>query len=216
MVLTAAHHLALYLPALSIGGAERVMLNLAGAFAADGHRVDLVLDRRTGGFLSQVPAAVTLHDLAARRTVLAAPKLAQWLRRHRPAAMLSALPHNNLTAIWARALAGLPMRLVLSEHLDWSALAGAPMRWIDHAVPPLMRLSYRRADAVVGVSAGVAADVARRARLAPSAVTVIPNPIVTPGLLALAAEPLDHPWCIPSAPPVLLGVVRLTAQKDFA
>jgi glycosyltransferase involved in cell wall biosynthesis len=39
---------------------------------------------------------------------------------------------------------------------------------------------------------------------------------VTPELLALAAEPVDHPWFASGEPPVVLGVGRLTKQKDFA
>lgn len=56
-------HIAVAVPSLAGGGAERVMLNLAGAFCARGHRVDLVVCRAEGEFRDQVPKGVTLVEL---------------------------------------------------------------------------------------------------------------------------------------------------------
>ncbi len=78
-----------------------------------------------------------------------------------------------------------------------------------------MRRAYPKADAIVAVSDGVADDLARSSRLERTAITRIYNPVVSARLDALAAEPLDHPWFAPAAPPVILGVGRLTAAKDF-
>ena len=56
-------HVALSVPSLAGGGAERVMLNLAGAFFARGHRVDLIVCRAKGELRDQVPDGVTLVEL---------------------------------------------------------------------------------------------------------------------------------------------------------
>jgi glycosyltransferase involved in cell wall biosynthesis len=56
-------HIALAVPSLAGGGAERVMLNLAGAFSARGHRVDLIVCRAAGELQDQVPDGVTLVEL---------------------------------------------------------------------------------------------------------------------------------------------------------
>jgi glycosyltransferase involved in cell wall biosynthesis len=42
------------------------------------------------------------------------------------------------------------------------------------------------------------------------------NPIVTTDLRAKAEAPLEHPWFEPDQAPVVLGVGRLSPQKDFA
>jgi glycosyltransferase involved in cell wall biosynthesis len=78
-----------------------------------------------------------------------------------------------------------------------------------------MRMLYPSADAVVAVSNGVAQDLKKNAGLSPSLLRVIPNPVITPELISKAQEPLDHPWFKEGAEPVLLGVGRLTRQKDF-
>ena len=74
---------------------------------------------------------------------------------------------------------------------------------------------YPRADEIVAVSAGVADDLARVARIPRSRITVIHNPIVTDELLADARAPVDHPWFADGGPPVVLAAGRLTEQKDY-
>jgi glycosyltransferase involved in cell wall biosynthesis len=46
-------------------------------------------------------------------------------------------------------------------------------------------------------------------------ITAIYNPVVGPQVERLAAETVDHPWFAPGEPPVVLGVGRLSGQKDF-
>ena len=58
-------HIALVMSSLAGGGVERSMLNLAQAFAARGHRVDLVLCKATGAYRERVPAAVNVVVLRA-------------------------------------------------------------------------------------------------------------------------------------------------------
>lgn len=55
--------IAFFLPALAGGGVEKNFLRLAGAFAAEGHPVDLVLTRAGGNYENAVPAGVTVHLL---------------------------------------------------------------------------------------------------------------------------------------------------------
>ncbi len=46
--------IAIFLPSLNGGGAERVMVTLANAFAVRGYAVDLVLAKAEGPYLSRV------------------------------------------------------------------------------------------------------------------------------------------------------------------
>ena len=68
---------------------------------------------------------------------------------------------------------------------------------------------------VVAVSRGVAANFVETVNVAPDRITTIYNPVVTPKLTRLAEEEPDHPWFRDDGPPMVLGVGRLTAQKDF-
>jgi glycosyltransferase involved in cell wall biosynthesis len=52
-------------------------------------------------------------------------------------------------------------------------------------------------------------------RLPRERVEVVYNPVITPAMLAQARQQPDHPWFGAGQPPVILGVGRLTRQKDF-
>lgn len=207
--------MALFLPSLRGGGAERVMVNLARGFAERGLEVDLVLARAEGTYLSQVPPGVRVVDLRAPRVMASLPVLLRYLRRERPEAILSALDHANIVAIWARKLARVRCRLVVSVHSTLSRATVNASTSRGRLMPSLTRMFYPWADAVVAVSQGVAEDLAKTTGLPRERIQVIYNPVVTPELLEKAREPLNHPWFEPGQPPVILSVGRLTMAKDY-
>jgi len=210
-----ARRIALFLPKLDDGGAERVMLRLGAGFVARGHAVDLVLAVPGGPLESQVPPELRVVDLAAPRSVRALPSLAGYLKRERPGAILSTLEHANILAVWASFIARSGARVVLREAnvlLPRDQMKGLR----PHLLRALMRTFYRSASAVVAVSKSVARSLTDGLGLPEAKVRTIYNPVVTPDLFVQAEAPLDDPWFQPGAPPVVMGVGRLVAQKDFA
>jgi glycosyltransferase involved in cell wall biosynthesis len=143
------------------------------------------------------------------------PALADFLRRARPDALLSATPYMNLEALWARRLADVPLRVLISEHNDLSH--GHVLGRGSHArtLPLLQRRTYPEAAAVIAVSLGVADDIATRTGIPRAAITTIYNPALRAEIAELAERPVDHPWLQGGGPPVVLGVGRLSAAKDF-
>jgi glycosyltransferase involved in cell wall biosynthesis len=154
-------------------------------------------------------------DLGAKRVLYSLPGLVRYLRRERPSAMLSALDHANVVALWAKKLAGVPTRVVLSVHNPPSLDTANAQTFRAKLMPLWGQIFYPWAHTVVAVSQGVAKDLVQLTGLPMDKVKVIYNPAVTPELLAKAEEALDHPWFQPGEPPVILGAGRLTAQKDF-
>lgn len=205
---------ALFFSSLRGGGVERVMLNLARGLLARGLAVDLVTVQARGPLLPYVPSAARLIDLGARRTLLALRPLVDYLRIERPIAVLSAQTHNNVLAIWARRLSGIPLRLVVSEHNNIIEVARR-VKGRERLSPFVTRLFYAGADAVVAVSHGAAQALRQVARLSEESLSVIYNPAVTPELMTLAQQPPNHPWFVTSEPPVILAVGRLALPKDY-
>lgn len=207
---------ALFLPSLVGGGAERVMLSLASEFAGQGHTVDLVLAKATGEYIDQVPSNVHIVDLNTSRVLYSLFPLIRYLKESRPQSVLSALDHTNIIAICAVAIANVNTKTVVSIHNNLTHLSKVKKaRFITHWIPPLMKWSFKRADRVVAVSQGVAEDAVQRLELPEEKVQVIYNPVVDERLIEKADELIDHPWFADGEPPVLLAVGRLTAEKDF-
>lgn len=204
----------LFVPTLRGGGAERVMINLARGFVNSDVDVDLVV-RAKGAFLSDVPAEVRLIDLHATRVLMTLPGLVRYLRREKPTVVLSAMAHANIIAIWAIKIARVNTRLVVSVHntlsrnLDLTSL-------IDRLQLLLTRLFYRWADAIVVVSEEAKKDFLTVSKLKPKLIKVIYNPVVIPEMFEKSKIPVSHPWLGASGPPVIMGVGRLSKQKDFS
>jgi glycosyltransferase involved in cell wall biosynthesis len=205
---------AVYLPSLEGGGAERVALNLASALAQQSFAVDLVLQNATGSYLSQVPDSLHLVDLQVFGPLSNLQSLARYLDQRRPDVLLAILDNWNLAGL-AKRLTGVHTQIIASAHNMPSLDMRLGPNFKSRVKVDLMRLSYRFTDNFVAVSQGVAAEVASILELPKSRIRVIYNPVVAPELPALAQELIAHPWFAPDAPPVILGVGRLTIQKDF-
>nr|WP_275994100.1 glycosyltransferase [Argonema antarcticum] len=199
---------------LSGGGAERVMLYLARGFVEQGLNVDLVLVKKEGPYLSSIPPGVRVVDLGASRLLLSIPALIRYLQQNKPTALLSAMEDINVAALWARRIAGVSTRVVVTVHNTLSQESQNSIAIKKRLAPYLARLFYPWADAVVTVSKGSAEDLAQLG-ISSERLKVIYNPVVTPELAKKAVEPVEHPWFAPGATPVILAVGRLEKQKDF-
>jgi len=207
--------IALLIHDLRGGGAERVVLKLAKGMIEAGRRVDLVLVRAQGAYADQIPAGVRVIDLDKSNVFKAVPALARYLREEKPRALLSNLTHVNVAALIAKMIAGGQTRIAVTEHNQLSVKASSWTSWRNWAVYHLAPHLYHLADEVVGVSQGVADDVARFARLGPNRVKCIYNPVYDETLVEASNKPVEHPWLRPGQLPVVLAAGRLHRQKGF-
>ncbi len=221
--------IAIFIYGLTGGGATRRTLTLAEGFSRRGHSVDMVVISGKGPLVSELPSSVQLVELATtfsagilcrrgsrrRKIFFSQFALACYLRKNRPDVLLAAANHVNLAAIGARKLSGTKIPLItrVSNHLSTSLLQG-------HQLAKKVRYYlacrlYRQADAIITVAEGIADDIKSSAEIPSHRVTTIYNPTFTLDLVDKAAASLQHPWFVPGAPPVIIGVGRLTEQKDF-
>ena len=143
--------------------------------------------------------------------------LARYLREEEPDVLFAAKTHTNLVALLARRAARSKTRIVVSERTHLSRDQRSPKfkKWRWRFVVPLIHRVYPWADAIVAVSDGVAEDLAKMARIERRRLTTIYNPVVTRQLVEKVGAPLDDPWFVPGALPVILGIGRFAPQKDF-
>lgn len=194
------------------GGVARVVVDLAGGFADEGLSAALVV---TGSLRSRPPglrAGVRLVQLGSEGLRSAFFPLVRYLRDARPRSLVSSMEHANVLAVWARAWAGEPTRLVLVTHGMISERLRHMWGWRERVfLPPLIAVSYRKADAVVGVSGAVADDLRRF--VPRDRVHRIYNPVVVPS--PDGGEASGPTSGARSGRPVVLGAGRFTPLKDF-
>lgn len=170
--------IAILLPDLRAGGAERVNVHLAREeYLARGYDVDFVLMSASGQLVDEVPEGARIFDLGARRLRNVLWPLVSYLRRERPDAMRVSMWPLTCVAVVARALARSRCRVVVSDHTilsigyqNWGRLHRVLLR-------TSLALTYPHADARVAVSSGVADDLAALSRIPRDRFTVIYNPI---------------------------------------
>jgi glycosyltransferase involved in cell wall biosynthesis len=206
------------------------MLNLACGIAKQGVKVDLLLTKAEGEYINQVPDEIRLIDFNAANfgkdrlfnlpTGLAStgslPKLIHYLKQEQPLALISATHYPNEIAIIAKHLAKVPTRVIVSEHTTLSVEAQKVEQVSARLIPITARLFYPWADGIITVSHGVAEDLSKITGIGKERIKVIYNPVITPELFNKAKEAVNHPWFLPGEAPVILGVGRLVAQKDFS
>ena len=207
-------HLAILLPNLRGGGAERISVNLANSFVGQGYAVDMVLLLATGEFLEDLRPEINIVDLQVKRMRGTLPPLIRYLRQTKPDAMLTCMWPLTFLSVIARKLASASTRLVVAEHITWS--------FSQVEYPPLQRFFIKKTmhfffpntDAIVAVSNGAADDLAHFAGLPRNSIITVYNPVIDTTIRS-ANEPSVSElvkWTL--APHRILSVGTLKKQKN--
>ena len=208
--------LAIFLPSLEGGGAQRNALNLAIGIEKRGLPVQLVLAEARGVYMKLVPETIPIVDLDSAHVVRSLPRFVSFLRRERPETVLAVMDHVNIVALLAQRIARTSTRTIVSTRTIMSLARHGAVPKREAFLPPLARLTYPWADTVIAVSQGAAEDLSRVIGLDSDRIQVIYNPVVTSEMLERQHEPSAHPWFNPGEPPVICAAGRLAPEKDFA
>jgi glycosyltransferase involved in cell wall biosynthesis len=196
------------------GGVQRSQVALANALARAGLGVSVVMPRARGPFLAQLRSTVRIVDLATDSSLAFTLRLAKYLRTRRPDQLLVSQHHTAVFALVARRIAapGIPAAVIIHNHFS-QVLHN---RACSPLLPSLMRWTYRWAERVGGVSAGVVDDLRSHLPRLASRLEVFPQ------LIALdevdregAIAPCGEPWLDDKDVPVCVSVGELSRQKDF-
>ena len=132
--------------------------------------------------------------------------VAAYMDREKPDGLLAVNGLAVVTATLAARLVRCPAPIVAAQH---DVLRTRRLR-------RRARLSYPYADAAVGISLGVAAELAGIPGMSHDRIHTIYNPVLSPDLDRRALEPAGHPWIDDSVRPVVLAIGRMKKVKDFS
>lgn len=208
--------ISIYLPNLTAGGAERVMLTCANGLAKRGYDIDLVLANLKGGFKSDVADSVRIVNMDVPKIPLLPsintfPSVYRYLSRTEPEMIISSMNHINVILLLAWKLAPTSSNITVVEHNTPRELMRGSIK--NKLIYKLATLEYPWADEIVGVSNGVVTDLSEIVGVPTEDIHTIHNPVVTDELEAKSVEDPDHVW-FDSDVPVILSVGRLSEQKN--
>jgi glycosyltransferase involved in cell wall biosynthesis len=127
---------------------------------------------------------------------------------------------NVGTAI-AKTLSGVSTKLILREAIHYStekanvSFKKQPTFWIALRLVPIV---YPWADTIIAVNPKVAQDIAQVTNISSNKIYSINNPTITQNIFEKAKEPINETWfqeIDTNQHKIILGVGRLTTQKDF-
>lgn len=206
--------LAVFLPSLGGGGAERVVVSLLRGFVEKQVAVDLVLAKAEGVYLSQVPSTCRIFNLNSRGVLASLPKLVFYLRRERPFAMLSIMNYANIVAIIACFLSRVKTRLVISERCSFvgaNVLPGTKGMLIRF----LMKYMYPYADSIISISKSISNDIQSIFKINRENIYTVYNPLCVDVDMDKLLSSRLHKW-FDEPVPVVIAAGRMVKQKDFA
>ena len=189
---------AIFIQDFNGGGAERMMINLANGIVDAGKEVDLLVVRNEGPFSELVCNEINMSV---------------YLKKNKPDVLYSTLKHVNIASIIAKKLTGVHTKIIIREacHL----VSSGSNRILQKIAFRLVPYFYPKANEIVAVSEGVAKSISSYCNLPLKEISILPNPSITDDVYEKAKELPDHDYFSEDHAEVILGVGRLSDQKNF-
>lgn len=204
-------HITFLMPSAGWGGIERVNVHYSNELAKLGHKVEILLSRTENlPYTELLDPRIRVRSLGARHKLTAIPKVARYLKNHRPDWLITAKDHGAKVGLAAKFLARSTTPVVLGIHSTLGISVTRASRRLA------IRFLYRKADGILAVSKGVADDLRGTFGLPSSRIRVVHNPIVTREIFDQAKESPGHPWLVPGRTfSTIVACGRLGRPKDF-
>ena len=224
--------IALVIPHLGGGGAERSLLKLARGLIERGYLVDLLLLKKLNTLEDEIPPEARRFVLKQkrihgfrdrahlarcfgfrilrflRRDLLGdARSVVAYIDEERPDCILPSLPRAKSAALLALSFTKLNPVTIPTVH---SVLMNRKRRFRK-----LYSILFPMADHIVTVSDGVADNLALKLEIPRKRISRIHNPADIAEIELLARAVPDHLWTSDDGPPIILSAGRLARVKDF-
>ena len=197
-------------------GIIRSTIPIIEGFNDKGYVTEVVTLRTKGRMTDQLDIVSRVYRINASRTFFAIYKFSQHLRATKPDIVISAQHFANISALVAKVLSRQNIRLIFTERVSIQ-YSLEQINWFKRFITKiLIKNLYTFADSVVANSDGLKKEVIRFSGVEEMTVKLIYNPTFDANLYQ--NDPVIksvHPWFDTPNVPVILGVGRLSLQKNF-
>ena len=207
--------LALYLPSLEGGGAERAVIAVANGLAERGVRVELILGKTIGPYLAEVSPLVSLQEFGTDSKIGCIVSLTKYLLKKKPPCIMSALDLANLQLIVAAKLVGFQGRLVVSQRAIIGPSYGSISLIHRMAYLVAIRTLYPLADLVISNSRAAAKELKDNFGISSDRIVTIQNQVDIERVTRFSEVALDDKWFPEDDSPTIISVGSLTPRKDM-
>jgi len=200
---------AFVLPSFVGGGAERVMLSIAGALNPDKFSPHVIVLDDAGPWRSLVPPAIPITNLNRPRLRQALWPLRSAIWNARPAVVLSTIGYLNLGLLLLKPFLPPSTKMIVREaNTPRSNGRSMPGRF---AYRLLYKFLYPRAGLVISPSTAIAEELWRDFGVPADLIGIVYNPVDSASLRAAVTDARRHP----GQGRRFVAVGRLSTQKGF-
>lgn len=169
--------LALIVPSLNGGGAERVIVNLIRNLDQSKFDIKLILIKKEGVYIELIPSYISVIDLKSERVRYSILKLVRELNNYRPDVILSTLGHLNLVLLLIRNLLKGSPRILIREANTPSKSISELSSIKKRAFTLLYRYLYPKADKIIAQCNEMKIDIINFLGIDEKKIRCIYNPI---------------------------------------
>jgi len=208
----------LFLPDLTIGGAERVVVNLFNHWTPEQRTKwtpTLVLRRHSGGLCDQLPSWVNVITLNLPRAGLRSSigtvwRLGMLMRRRHPQVIVAFHTATFSTVVFASRFSSRRTKIVVSVNNPFSRFYGSAhtIRW-----KLFYKFACKLTDCFWAVTPGIAEEMYSSFGIPKRKITILHTSVDIDHVSASRNTPVSHHAFDRSDVPVIITAGRLTAQK---
>jgi len=200
------------------GGIEKVYINLCNSLQVAGTTPEILIGKLSKtDMIDQFDKSIKVSILNSSNPYLCQPKLIKYILKNKPDIIIADRHQSLLAAIISNKI--INKRIQIHGTIHGHISSGFKFSWRNskQQAKMLNKINFCLPDTngIITVSKGVEEDFIRLFPEAREKVKTIYNPVVTDDLISNSNQKINHPWISDKKIPVILGVGRLSAQKDF-
>lgn len=203
------------LPDLGGGGAERVFVNIANGFVANGIAVELLLGIKDGVYFEILNPSIPVHELGTRSFAGYLKKLPSFLKANIYTHIFTTSDYLNISLIMLKKRYKLTPLIILNQQYSTPVFRSLLVLKEDIILTIIHRFFTHRADKIVAASNDGLKWLKKKSKNSLPQAVVINNPVFDESIYTMATEKLDLP-SITEGKKILLNIGRLVRQKDQA